>query len=185
MTRAGGILAAMLGVAFTLPLPAVGADIPLSGLADTNGAVSVGEPAPAIVGVDIKGAAITADTLKGRPVLVDFGSLFCVSCQQTIKEFARLEKAYKATDLALVVVIDSTSSPKVMASAFGNLGATYTVIRDEGSKLFESYGVKIIPFQVVIDRQGIVRKIHTGFDPELEAVLGLKEFAGPGAGAAR
>ena len=72
-----------------------------------------------------------------------------------------------------------------MDNVFGKLGATYTVIRDEGSKLFEGYGVKLIPFQVVIDRQGIVRKIHTGFDPDLESVLGLKELAGPGAAAAR
>jgi len=160
------------------PLMASSADIPLSGLAETNGTVSVGTLAPPLVGKDITERAITAETFKGRPVLVDFSSLFCVSCQQTIKEFARLEKIYKATDLALVVVTDSMTSPKVMTNTFGGLGATYTVMRDEGAKLFDSYGVKIIPFQVLIDRQGIVRKIHTGFDPELETVLGLKEFAG-------
>ncbi len=65
------------------------------------------------------------------------------------------------------------------------LGATYTVIRDEGAKLFDGYGVKMIPFQVVIDRQGVVRKLHTGFDPELETVLGLKELAGLGGPSAR
>ena len=113
-------------------------------------------------------------------MLVDFSSLFCISCQDTIKEFARLEKIYKATDLVLVVITDGTSSPKVMSNIFGNLGSTYTVIRDEGSKLFDSYGVKIIPFQVVIDRQGIIRKIHTGFNPEMESVLGLKELASAG-----
>jgi peroxiredoxin len=118
-------------------------------------------------------------------VLVDFSSLFCSSCQETIKEFVRLEKVYTSTDLALVVVTDGAASPKAMNNIFGNLGATYTVIRDEGSKLFESYGVTLIPFQVVIYRQGIVRKIHTGFTQDLEAVLGLKELAGPGSAVAR
>jgi len=178
MKSAAVLLASTLGLILMLPLLASSADIPLSGLSDTNGTVSVGAPAPPLVGADIKAVAITAESFKGRPVLVDFGSMFCVSCQQTMKEFARLEKVYKATDLALVMVTDSIASPKVMANTFGGLGATYTVIRDEGSKLFESYGVKIIPFQVLIDRQGIVRKIHTGFDPDLETVLGLKEFAG-------
>ena len=44
--------------------------------------------------------------------------------------------------------------------------------------------MKLIPFQVVIDRQGIVRKIHNGFTPDLEAVLGLKELSGLGAAVA-
>jgi peroxiredoxin len=169
-----------LGLILTFPFLASSADIPLSGLAETNGTVSVGTLAPPLVGTDIAGRAITAETFKGRPVLVDFSSLFCVSCQLTIKEFARLEKLYKGTDLALVVVTDSFTSPKAMTNTFGNLGATYTVIRDEGAKLFDGYGVQIIPFQVVIDRQGIVRKIHTGFDPALETILGLKELAAAG-----
>lgn len=174
-----------VGLTLALAFVALGADIPLSGLAQTNGTVSVGAPAPPLVGTDITGRAITAETFKGRPVLLDFGSLFCLSCQQTMKEFARLEQAYRTTDLALVMATDSMASPEVMTNTFGGLGATYTVIRDDGSKLFASYGVKLIPFQVLIDRQGIVRKIHTGFDPELETVLGLKGFAAAGAAGAK
>ena len=180
MKRVGVLCAALLGMTLTSPFSAACADIPLSGLVETNGIVAVGSPAPPLAGADMKGVAITPETFKGRPVLVDFSSLFCVSCQQTIQEFGRLEKLYQATDLAFVVVTDSSAQPKVMANVFGSLGGTYTVIRDEGAKLFDSYGVKIIPFQVVIDRQGIVRKLHAGFDPELETVLGLKEFAAAG-----
>jgi peroxiredoxin len=180
MRASGSILVATLGFVLALPFMAVGADLPQPGLAETNGTVSVGQSAPPVVGTDMKGVAITTETFKGRPVLVDFSSLFCISCQDTIKEFARLEKLYKGTDLVLVVITDGTSSPKVMSNIFGNLGSTYAVIRDEGSKLFDSYGVRIIPFQVLIDRQGIIRKIHTGFNPEMESVLGLKELASAG-----
>ena len=178
------LLAATLALILAQPFPAAGG-LPEPGLTETNGVLSVGSPAPPLVGTDIKGRAITAETFKGRPVLVDFGSLFCSSCQETIKEFVRLEKVYKSTDLALVVVTDGASSPKAMNTVFDTLGATYTIIRDEGSKLFDSYGVTLIPFQVVIDRQGIVRKIHNGFASDLEAVFGLKELAGPGAAAAK
>ena len=181
MTRSRVSLAALFGAVVMLPLAAAAVDLPKPGLAETNGKVSVGAPAPPLSGTDIGGRTITPETFKGRPVLVDFGSVFCSSCQETIKDLARLEKVYKATDLALVVVTDGAAPPKVMENVFGNLGATYTVIRDEGSRLFESFGVRLIPFQVAIDRQGIVRKIHNGFTPELEAVLGLKELAGSGA----
>jgi peroxiredoxin len=179
------VLATTFGVVLLLSLSSAAADLPKPGLAETNGALSVGSPAPPLVGTDIAGRAITPETFKGRPVLVDFGSLFCTSCQETLKDFARLQKAYKATDLALIVVTDGAASPKTMGEVFGKLGATYTVIRDEGAKLFGVYGVKLIPFQVVIDRQGVVRKIHNGFDSDLETVLGLKELAGLGSAVAK
>jgi len=179
MRSIGVLLASAAALMLALPHPAGGADVPRSGLAQTNGTVSVGAPAPPLTGTDIAGRAITAAMFTGRPVLVDFGSIFCISCQQIMKEFVRLERDYRATDLALVMVTDSIASPAVMTNAFAGIGASYTVIRDEGSRLFDSYGVKLIPFQVLIDRQGIVRKIHTGFDPEWEAVVGLQEFAGP------
>lgn len=179
--NARSIFTVLAGVVLVLPFRASALNLPKPGLAESNGAVTVGKPAPPLVGTDIKGRAITAETFKGRPVLVDFSSIFCSSCQETIKEFVRLEKNYQSTDLALVVVTDGASSMKAMNNVFGQLGATYTVIRDEGSKLFEGYGVTLIPFQVVIDRQGIVRKIHNGFNADLENVLGLKEQAGLGA----
>lgn len=172
----------MAGCVLLLPSLAFALDLPKPGLTESNGAVTVGKPAPPLAGKDIKGRAITAETFKGRPVLVDFGSIFCSSCQETIKEFVRLEKAYGSTDLALVVVTDGASSTKAMNNLFRQLGATYTVIRDEGSKLFESYGVTLIPFQVVIDRQGVVRKIHNGFNADMEGVFGLRELSGLGAG---
>jgi peroxiredoxin len=181
--RAKNVFTTMVATVLLLPSLALAVDLPKPGLAETNGAVTVGKPAPPLVGTDIKGQAVTAETFKGRPVLVDFSSIFCSSCQETIKEFVRLEKAYKSTDLALVVVTDGASSIKAMNNLFGQLGATYTVIRDEGSKLFEGYGVTLIPFQVVIDRQGIVRKIHNGFNADMENVFGLRELSGPGAAA--
>ena len=80
MKSVGVLLAATFGLILVLPLSAAGA------------------PAPPLVGTDIMGRAITPETFKGRPVVVDFSSLFCSSCQETIKEFVRLEKAYKSTD---------------------------------------------------------------------------------------
>ena len=181
--NAGSVFTVMAGWVLLLPSMAFAVDLPKTGLAETNGAVTVGKPAPPLVGTDIKGRVVAAESFKGRPVLVDFSSIFCSSCQETIKEFVRLEQAYKSTDLALVVVTDGASSTKAMNNLFGQLRATYTVIRDEGSKLFEGYGVTLIPFQVVIDRQGIVRKIHNGFNADMENLFGLRELSGLGAAA--
>ena len=149
-----------------------------AGLMETNGTVRVGQPAPGFAGVDLSGRKISPESLRGRPVLLDFGSIFCPNCQETIREFARLREAYRGTDLELIMVTDGAASVETMQNFFRNLRATYAVIRDRDQSVTAAFGVRTIPFQVAIDRKGIIRKLHFGFTAELERVLDLPGLAG-------
>ncbi len=146
------------------------------GFNETNGVIKVGQVAPPISGEDLNGVKIAPEKFKGRPVFMDFSSIFCSSCQDTIKEFKHLQDVYKGTDLALIIVVDGAAPPKALQDYFRNLGATYIVIKDKDYALYESYGVDMIPFQVVIGRDGKIRKIHVGFDPEMEKAMELKKL---------
>lgn len=150
-----------------------------TGLMQTNGTVRVGQQSPAFSGEDLSGRKISRESLRGRPVLLDFGSIFCRNCQETIREFVRLKEAYRKTDLELIVITDGAASVETMQNFFRNLKATYTVIRDRDQSLTGAFGVLTIPFQVAIDRNGIIRNLHLGYTPELEKVLDLPGLAGP------
>jgi peroxiredoxin len=165
-----------MAMAMTVALaaaPAGGASLPKRGFIETSGSVRVGQPVPPFTAVDLDGKPVSAATLKGRPVLLDFGSIFCGFCQETIAEFKRLEDAYRETDLALVVVVDGLAPVPTLKNYFGHLKAHYPVIRDADQSLSKLFGVETIPFQVSIDRQGIVRKMHVGFNPQLEQAMEL------------
>lgn len=172
----GIVLLAVVALVSSITDSSCAADDMGKGFMKTNGTITVGQAAPAIIGEDLDGKKITVESLKGRPVFMDFSSIFCASCQDTIKEFKHLQEIYKGTDLELIIVVDGAASVKALKNYFKELGATYTVIRDQGYVLFEGYGVSNIPFQVVIDRKGTIQKIHVGFDPKMEAVMGLKEL---------
>lgn len=159
-----------------LIMPTVARPEPSTGFLEDNGVIKLGQPSPSFTCWDLDGNEVTMDSLKGRPVLMDFSSIFCGSCQETIKEFTRLQKEYEKTDLALIVVTDGMAPVDTLKNFFSQQGASYTVLRDEGYKMFEAFGVNIIPFQVVIDRAGIIRRIHVGFDPAMETGLGLLEL---------
>lgn len=158
-------------------VPVLAADKPKTGFMETNGTIKVGQTAPPISGEDLDGAKVTPESFRGRPVFMDFSSIFCGSCQETIREFRRLQDVYKDTDLALVIVVDGAAPPPTLRNYFRQLGARYTVIRDKEYALFGSYGVSMIPFQVVIGRDGKILKIHVGFNPEMETVMELKKLA--------
>ncbi len=180
--RVGGMVLVSVALLFSVTAAPVligeagAAGQPSTGFMETNGTVKVGQTAPLISGEDLDGGKVGPESFNGRPIFMDFSSIFCGSCQETIKEFKRLQDVYKGTDLALIIVVDGAAPPQTLKNYFKNLGATYTVIRDKEYKLFESYGVTMIPFQAVIGRDGKIRKIHIGFNPEMESAMGLKEL---------
>lgn len=171
------IVAFLLAFLSTLAVhsPAVAA-APLKGMLQTNGVLEVGRPAPDFFVTDIHGKPVSLGSLKGRPALIDFSSIFCKSCQDTIVEFQRFREAYKEEDLALVIFVDDEAAPKVVERFFKEVGATYTVVRDVESRTFKTFGVSVIPFQVLIDRDGVVKAIHAGYDPELEKTFELRSL---------
>ena len=142
---------------------------------DRNSAIRVGEPAPLFSMSDLYGKKVSLESLKGKVVLMDFSSIFCGSCQETIKEFKRLDEAYDDSDLELIMVTDGRAPLETLKNFFEGMGAGYSVLPDREYRLWESYGVDLIPYQVLIDREGMVFGIHTGYHPKLESILGLKK----------
>ncbi len=152
---------------------ATAASLPKRGFIEASGSVRIGRALPSFSAVDLDGKPVSAASLKGRPVLIDFGSIFCGFCQETLAEFKRLEDAYKETDLVLVVVVDGLAPVPTLKNYFKHLKANYAVIRDADQSLSKLFGVETIPFQVSVDRKGTVRKMHVGFNPQLEQAMDL------------
>jgi peroxiredoxin len=69
--------------------------------------------------------------------------------------------------------------PKEKAQAFQQqYGLTYPILLDEQSRVSEAYRVQGLPTNVIIDRDGKIRYISAGFDPEAVARK-LEELLGP------
>ena len=145
---------------------------------ETNGTVRVGQEAPPIAAVDLKGQDFSLDSLKGRPVFVDFGSVLCEACARMVREMNRLKKEFAATDLEIVMIVDGAMPVKTTEDFFKHLEASFTVVRDANWSIFETYGVTVVPFMVLIDRKGMIRNIHLGFDPKLDRLIDFKGALG-------
>ena len=148
------------------------------GLMETNGTIRVGQEAPPIAAVDLKGRDFSLESLRGRPVFVDFGSVLCEACANMVQEMNRLKKKYAATDLEIVMIVDGAMPVNTTEDFFARLQSSFTVVRDANWSFFETYGVTVVPFKVLIDREGKIRNIHLGFDPKLDKLMGFKGVVG-------
>jgi cytochrome c biogenesis protein CcmG/thiol:disulfide interchange protein DsbE len=104
----------------------------------------------------------------GRPILLDFGSAFCKNCQKTAEWMGEVHRKLGKAGLGVAMIsIGGFGSRKAVAAVLAGLNASYPLYFDEGFATAGRYGVSMIPCRFLIDRKGIVRSIHIGFEKDL------------------
>ena len=129
----------------------------LSGCSKEN-PPAVGKVLPKFTLSDLKGDKITVpDDYAGKVIVIRFWVDWCKSCAI---EMPMIDAAYnKYKDRGLVVIALNVGQQKDVAEAFvKKLKLSYPVVLDTDSAITKKYGVKAVPFTLIIDRKGIVRK---------------------------
>jgi len=123
-----------------------------------NNPPAVGKVLPKFTLSDLKGDKITVpDDFTGKVIVVRFWVDWCKSCAI---EMPMIDDTYnKYKDRGLVVIAVNVGQPKDVVEAFlTKLKISYPVVLDTNSAITKKYGVKAVPFTLIIDRKGIVRK---------------------------
>lgn len=132
--------------------------------------LEVGSPAPAFSGRDLRGGAVSLDSLlaAGQPVALFFTDPGCGACESALDGVARAQ-AERAGELT-VAVISSGSIDRIeeKATKFG----LARVVPQADEALFDAYRVNGVPAIVEIDADGAVtRPAELGADAVLDAIL--------------
>jgi hypothetical protein len=96
-------------------------------------------------------------TLAGKAVLIDF---FLASDVRAAANLFRLNELQKACDGRLHVVLVTRDGLDKMAPLVDGKGCAFYIGQDDGGKTFSDYGVRFVPFSVLVDVRG--RLIWTG-----------------------
>jgi DNA-binding beta-propeller fold protein YncE len=95
--------------------------------------------------------------LRGKVVVLDFWTLCCINCIQTIPDLARLEKKY-ADDLVVIGVhtakFDHEKDTQSIRKAVLRYEIRHPVVNDAQMKIWDAYDVHSWPTLVLIDPEG-------------------------------
>ncbi len=138
--------------------------------ANTKTSALVGNPAPDFSVSRIDGSGtIKLSELKGKVVLVDFWATWCKPC---VKSFPKYQELYVKYKDKLEIVGISEDEEKDGIDAFGKThNVTFPLAWDEGKAIAGKYDPKSMPTAFLIDKDGVVRFAHNGYENGDEAQI--------------
>jgi peroxiredoxin len=123
-------------------------------------------PAPDFALTDLEGESFRLGEQRGRVVLLDFWATWCGPCRLSLPHLQELHKRFGERGL-LVVGIDIGEDAETVREFVEERGLTFRMLLDEGDEVSPLFRVTGLPHTVLIDREGQVVKVYTGFAPEM------------------
>ena len=120
--------------------------------------------APMFEAADFRGNRHELSDYRGKVVVLDFWFRRCGWCVRAMPQIQRLARTFEGQPVVVLGMnVDADRADAV--HTIDAMGLDYPNLAAIG--IPETYGIRGYPAVVLIDRDGIVRHLHTGFSPTL------------------
>jgi peroxiredoxin len=146
-------------------------------------AALIGKAAPEFSAESVTGEGpTTLKDAKGSVVILDFWATFCGPCKKSFPKYQALVEQFGGEVNVLAVSVDEPDAvTKDQIAEFAkNTGVKFAVVWDKEQKAVKLYSPPTMPTSFVIDKEGVVRHVHSGYKDgeedkiaqEVKALLG-------------
>jgi len=113
---------------------------------------------------DLNENPVSAQSLRGKEIVMDFWYRGCGWCMYAMPQVKRLAEDFKDKPVA---VLGMNTDQKLEDARFvvKELGLNYPQVQATG--IPEKFGVRGFPTLIIIDQLGVVRDVHVGYSPDL------------------
>jgi thiol-disulfide isomerase/thioredoxin len=132
--------------------------------------VKTGQPATDFDGATLSGSSLKLSSLRGKVVLVDFWASWCEPCKKELPLLDKMAPKLKAKGIEIVAVNIDDDKNKA-ADFVRSHGLRLTVVNDATKKIVGAWEPPKMPSSFVVDKGGVVRAVHGGFEPGDEAKI--------------
>ncbi|HET9653201.1 MAG TPA: TlpA disulfide reductase family protein [Usitatibacter sp.] len=144
----------------------------LIALAPAVHALDAGNPVPSVSAPRLgqSGPPVSLATLKGQVVYVDFWASWCVPCRLSMPTLDALYRKHAGRGFT-VVGFNKDVEPEDAQRFLQRVPVSFPLAQDLKDAAARAFDVKAMPSGYLVDRRGVVRKIHRGFTSETAAAL--------------
>ena len=124
----------------------------------------VGQQVDGLGAADLSGRAVRLGDAAGRVRVVDFWASWCEPCRAQLPLLERLAREHGPEGLAVYAISFDEERPSLDAF-LSEVPVTFPVLWDRaGDALGDRLAIRRLPTTWVVDRAGVVRSVHVGFD---------------------
>jgi thiol-disulfide isomerase/thioredoxin len=133
----------------------------------------VGAPAPAIRVESLGGKALALEDYRGKVLLLDVWASWCGPCKQELPMLDDLAKRLRGQGVDVEVLAVSVDQERANVVKFlkGRSRWALTIAHDPKGEIADRLAPEKMPTSYVIDREGIIRYVNSGFEPSDAAVI--------------
>lgn len=128
---------------------------------------AAGDALPAFKLPGLDGKRHSSAELEGAPAVVLFGEMYNKSSLAALDELSTLVKqpALEGTSVRRVLVLGAPDPTEKVAKEWEALGKgeDVLVLHDRGRTLFETFGVKVLPTAAIVDPEGRLSLLVSGY----------------------
>jgi thiol-disulfide isomerase/thioredoxin len=149
----------------TLAVLALGALL-AAGVQESPPKEILGKKAPDFTLPSFTDSKLRLSSLKGKIVVLDFWAVWCGPCTDSMPFFQKLQDKYGSQGLEVVGlhVNDRVPEAEEVKDFLEELGVNYKNVLST-TEVDDLYLVYAMPTTYIVDRDGVLRKRHIGFNP--------------------
>ena len=134
-------------------------------------ALEAGAPMPSLSAPRLgEGAPVELAALKGKVVYVDCWASWCVPCRLSMPTLDALYRKHSAQGFTVVGFnkdVEAADAQRFLQ----RVTVSFPLVLDAKDAAAQAFDVRAMPSGYLVDRKGVVRKVHRGFTQETAATL--------------
>lgn len=167
----GGSPAEALPEAIFTFVPPEGAKLQSEEPEEEASGLSEGDAAPAISVALLDGGTLDLASFKEKNIVIlDFWATWCGPCRMTLPQVDKVAAAY-ADKGVKVFAVNLREGAEQVKNFLTQQTLGLTAALDSEGKAANAFGVNGIPHLVIVDKKGIIRRVHVGASPTMEKEL--------------
>jgi thiol-disulfide isomerase/thioredoxin len=134
-----------------------------TGMAGSN--LAIGDIPPPDLGRDLEGNKVSLEDFRGRTVVVSFWASWCPPCRAELNVLEGIQAQIDTKELRIIATNVLEPDQRAVRGAIGRLeDAQLLYAFDRRNRVSRAYNIKYLPRLMILDRQGRVAHLHTGYD---------------------